>query len=212
MADVVPVGANPDDGTGIDYRAAFIAINYAFGVISDQLSRVASGNSSYALKSDITAAINGLQAAFDAKADLSALDGDVANINAQLTSFLASLNNLSAQVQALIANPPSGGSATETLTQINGGTSYTVKATDTFVEIKNLAASFSATLPPASSYKVNRRLVIYDGSGLATPANQISAIAGAGDTIEGLPSLSTGQPYGKLILVSNGANLWLAQS
>lgn len=212
MADVVPVGSEADDGTGVDYRAAFIAINAAFKIVSDQLSRVASGNAAYALKSDITAAINGLQAAFDAKANASDLAANVATINAQLASLQTAVNTLNTQVQALIANPPGGGSTPEVVTPVTGGTSYAVKTTDTFVEIRSLSAPFSANLPPASSYKVNRRLVIYDGSGLASGANQISAFAASGDTIEGFASISTGQPYGKLILVSNGANLWLVQS
>lgn len=212
MADVVPVGSAPNDGTGIDWRSAFIAVNAAFAALSDQLSRVAAGNSVFATKADITAAINGLQAAFDAKADVADVDQDVATINSQLSSFSAQLAALSAQVAALIANPPGGGSTPETRTVVSGVSSYPVKTTDTFVAVGNLNAPFSANLPSAASYPINKRLVIFDEGGLASAANQVSAIAASGDTIEGAPSISTGTPYGKLVLVSNGVHLWLVES
>jgi hypothetical protein len=67
MADVVNVGSAPNDGTGINYRDAWIAINAAFSSDRDKMTALAALIQTGVSQSDLDQAISGLQSVFDTK-------------------------------------------------------------------------------------------------------------------------------------------------
>lgn len=87
-------------------------------------------------------------------------------------------------------------------------TNATVLATDSYVGVSAITAPRTLNLPPASTFPVGQPLTIADETGLLSPTVSLTVDAAGADTIAGDPSFVMGSPYQKVVLHSNGSNLW----
>lgn len=84
----------------------------------------------------------------------------------------------------------------------------TILATDAYVALSTLTAPRTLTLPAASAYPQGQPLYVADESGACSATNLITIAAAGTDTIAGQASITIGSAFQKVVLHSNGTNLW----
>lgn len=83
-----------------------------------------------------------------------------------------------------------------------------ISSSDYYVSFRTLTAGRAVTLPPASSYAAFPPLYIADESGQCSFDAPITVLPAGSDTIAGATSQQLIGPYQKVVLHSNGTNLW----
>lgn len=86
--------------------------------------------------------------------------------------------------------------------------SQNLASTESCVALTSLTATRTLTLPPASSFPAGQPLYIMDETGACSLSVRIVVAAASGDTIAGQSSFELVSPYQKIVLHSNGSNLW----
>lgn len=86
----------------------------------------------------------------------------------------------------------------------------TVAATDSYVAFTSLTVARTLALPPAASFAPFPPLYVADESGACSfdAGRTITVAASGSDTVAGQPIITMVSPYQKLVLHSNGSNLW----
>ncbi len=85
---------------------------------------------------------------------------------------------------------------------------YAALASDAYIAATSLTASQTITLPAASSFPPGQPLYIADKTGLLSNTLVLTIQRAGSDTIAGQTSVDMMSPYQKLVLHSNGSNLW----
>lgn len=90
-----------------------------------------------------------------------------------------------------------------------GNVNYTASVTDrTIATSVTFTAQRTITLPAVASYNAGQQLVIVDSFGAINGANTLIIAAGAGDTINGLASITISTQFGGAVLWPIGSNKW----
>ncbi len=112
-------------------------------------------------------------------------------------------------VTSSVQNQLNGKENKASVTRITKTANYAVAATDDYIGCDSAtpAASFTLTLPDASTAYSGKRLIIKDEGGLCTTYNIIVNAAG-GQTIDGSGSYTLNSNYESLTLICNGADEW----
>lgn len=85
---------------------------------------------------------------------------------------------------------------------------YVAVALDAYIGLTSLTAARTITLPAAATYRAGQPLYIADESGSCSADVPITVQAAGSDTVAGQQSVSLKSPFQKIVLHSNGANLW----
>lgn len=103
-----------------------------------------------------------------------------------------------------------GGHPTAVCTRQELTANGTVNSSSAFVAIKQLTAALVVSLPAAADYEPGQPLYIADETGLCSwdTGLTITISAAGSDKIAGQASITIGGPYQKIVLHSNGSNLW----
>ena len=125
--------------------------------------------------------------------------------SATTSTELGFLSGVTGSVQTQIDSKENKAS----VTRITQTANYNVSATDDYIGCDSAtpAASFTLTLPDASTAYSGKRLIIKDEGGLCTSYNIIVNAAG-GQTIDGSSSYTLNSNYESVTLICNGTDEW----